>query len=59
MATEAVADATDAVRLAVTVADEADLVLVTGTFYVLSSAREALTALGGSSPVGDFGELET
>ena len=45
MAAEAVADAVDAVRLAVTLADEADLVLVTGSFYVLSAAREALALM--------------
>ena len=45
MASEAVADAVDAVRLAVTLADEADLVLVTGSFYVLSAAREALALM--------------
>ena len=32
----------DAVRLAVTLADEDDMVLVTGSFYVLAPAREAL-----------------
>ena len=59
MAAEAVADAIDAVRLAVTIADEADLVLVTGTFYLLASAREALASLGGSLMDGDRDELET
>ena len=32
----------EAVRLAVTLADEEDMVLVTGSFYVLAPAREAL-----------------
>jgi folylpolyglutamate synthase/dihydropteroate synthase len=39
---EVVPDAVDAVRLAVAAADESDLVLVTGSFYVLSAARAAL-----------------
>ena len=44
----------DAVRLAASVADEADLVLVTGSFYVLSAAREALALLhDGSDDWGD------
>ena len=47
MDVEVVPDAVDAVRLAVSVADEADLVLVTGSFYVLSAAREALAGLDG------------
>ena len=47
MDVEVVPDAVDAVRLAVSVADEADLVLVTGSFYVLSAAREALDGLDG------------
>jgi dihydrofolate synthase/folylpolyglutamate synthase len=45
MEVEVVPDAVDAVRLAVSVADEADVVLVTGSFYVLSAAREALAGL--------------
>ena len=40
---EVVPDAVDAVRLAVAAADESDLVLVTGSFYVLSAARAALS----------------
>ena len=36
----------DAVRLAVTLADEDDMVLVTGSFYVLAPAREALEFMG-------------
>ena len=47
MDVEVVPDPVDAVRLAVSVADEADLVLVTGSFYVLSAAREALDSLDG------------
>ena len=47
MDVEVVVDAVDAVRLAVSVADEADVVLVTGSFYVLSAAREALAGLDG------------
>ncbi|MBT5568938.1 MAG: bifunctional folylpolyglutamate synthase/dihydrofolate synthase, partial [Acidimicrobiaceae bacterium] len=39
---EVVPDAVDAVRLAVAAADESDLVLVTGSFYVLAAARAAL-----------------
>jgi len=39
---ETVPDAVDAVRLAVATAEEADLILVTGSFYVLSAARTAL-----------------
>ena len=35
----------DAVRLAVTLADEDDMVLVTGSFYVLAPAREALESM--------------
>ena len=45
MDVEVVPDAVDAVRLAVAVADEADVVVVTGSFYVLSSAREALAGM--------------
>lgn len=45
MDVEVVPDAVDAVRLAVSVADEADVVVVTGSFYVLSSAREALAGM--------------
>jgi folylpolyglutamate synthase/dihydropteroate synthase len=47
MDVEVVPDAVDAVRLAVSVADEADVVVVTGSFYVLSSAREALAGMDG------------
>ena len=47
MDVEAVPDPVDAVRLAVSVANEADLILVTGSFYVLSAAREALDSLDG------------
>ena len=47
MDVEVVPDPVDAVRLAVSVADDADLVLVTGSFYVLSAAREALDGLDG------------
>ncbi|MDG2427930.1 MAG: Mur ligase family protein [Acidimicrobiales bacterium] len=43
MTVEVVLDAVDAVRLAVTLADETDVVLVTGSFYLLSAARRALT----------------
>lgn len=39
---EPVADAVEAVRRAVALADDDDLVLVTGSFYVLSAARHAL-----------------
>ncbi len=39
---EPVADAVEAVRRAVALADDDDLVLVTGSFYVLSAARQAL-----------------
>ena len=42
MEVETVPDAVDAVRLAVATAEEADLILVTGSFYVLSAARTAL-----------------
>ncbi len=42
MTFEVVLDAVDAVRLAVSLADESDVVLVTGSFYVLSAARQAL-----------------
>jgi|Marorgknorr_s2lv_3_1036020.scaffolds.fasta_scaffold05688_4 dihydrofolate synthase/folylpolyglutamate synthase len=42
---EAVADVGDAVRLAVTLADDDDLILVTGSFYVLAAAREALAEI--------------
>ena len=52
MDVEVVPDAVDAVRLAVSVADEADVVLVTGSFYVLSSAREALAAMDGAGMDG-------
>lgn len=45
MSAEAVADAVDAVRVAVNAADENDLVLVTGSFYMLASAREALDGM--------------
>ena len=47
MDVEVVPDAVDAVRLAVSVADEADVVVVTGSFYLLSSAREALAGMHG------------
>ena len=49
MEVESVPDAVDAVRLAVAAAEETDLVLVTGSFYVLSAARRAL----GADPVAD------
>ena len=49
MEVESVPDAADAVRLAVAAAEETDLVLVTGSFYVLSAARRAL----GADPVAD------
>ncbi|MBC8365530.1 MAG: bifunctional folylpolyglutamate synthase/dihydrofolate synthase [Actinobacteria bacterium] len=39
---EPVSSVGDALRLAVTLADEDDMVLVTGSFYVLAPAREAL-----------------
>ena len=42
MEVELVPDAVDAVRLALAAAEETDLVLVTGSFYVLSAARQAL-----------------
>ena len=45
-----VPDAVDAVRLAVAAADESDLVLVTGSFYVLSAGRAARCMPNNSSP---------
>ena len=49
MEVELVPDAVDAVRLALAAAEETDLVLVTGSFYVLSAARRALN----TDPVAD------
>nr|MCS5677767.1 hypothetical protein [Acidimicrobiales bacterium] len=49
MEVELVPDAVDAVRLALAAAEETDLVLVTGSFYVLSAARQALN----TDPVAD------
>ena len=43
---EAVSDPTDAVARAVGLAGEDDLVLVAGTFYIVSPARRAVSALG-------------
>jgi len=42
MDVEVVADSHEAVRRALVLSDEDDLVLVTGSFYVLSSARQVL-----------------
>ena len=46
--------AVDAVRLAVAAAEETDLVLVTGSFYVLSAARQALDAGPVADDLDDF-----
>ena len=43
---EAVPEPTDAVARAVGLAGEDDLVLVAGTFYIVSAARRAVSALG-------------
>jgi len=56
MVVDTVVDAVEAVRRAVSVADEADLVLVTGSFYVLSAAREAVEAL--ANGVDELGSIE-
>ena len=45
---EVVEDPVEAVVRAVGLANEDDLVLVAGTFYIVSSAREAVTVLGNS-----------
>ena len=50
---ESAPDVTEAVRRATALADEDDIVLVTGSFYVLSGARSAVEALAGSSD-GEF-----
>ena len=54
MEVEPVPDAVDAVRLAVAAAEETDLVLVTGSFYVLSAARRALDADPVADDLDDF-----
>ena len=54
MEVESVPDAADAVRLAVAAAEETDLVLVTGSFYVLSEARRALDVDAVSDDLADF-----
>jgi dihydrofolate synthase/folylpolyglutamate synthase len=51
---EAAPDVTEAVRRATALANEDDLVIVTGSFYVLSGARSAVEGLIGS----DGGEFE-
>ena len=43
---EAVREPTDAVTRAVGLAGEDDLVLVAGTFYIVSPARRAVSSLG-------------
>ena len=54
MEVELVPDAVDAVRLALAAAEETDLVLVTGSFYVLSAARQALNAAPDADDPDDF-----
>jgi len=54
MEVEPVPDVVDAVRLAVAAAEETDLVLVTGSFYVLSAARRALDADPVADDLDDF-----
>ena len=54
MEVELVPDAVDAVRLALAAAEETDLVLVTGSFYVLSAARRALDADPVANDLDDF-----
>lgn len=46
---EEVSDPTEAVRRAIVLADEDDLVLVAGTFYIISPARRALAPLNTAS----------
>ncbi len=42
---EAVADVGEAVHRAIALADDDDLILVTGSFYVLAAAREVLAGM--------------